>query len=192
MYFSNANIIARKVGKIVGDIIISIIVDKGVKFVVKGLKGLIKSDKLATILNKIDNVDDTGKISDDIDVEIRSNACITGGISNSLDEVFQNGKRIFDNFNIEDAYVKPKHLSNVGGKARKFLGDSKIEAEKILKDSLKNGKIISITDNGLTKAGNASYEIIIDAGKVIGTRGETSVKIILSEDGGMLSAYPVN
>ena len=88
MYFSNANIIARKVGKIVGDIIISIIVDKGVKFVVKGLKGLIKSDKLATILNKIDNVDDTGKISDDtakqisddIDVEIRSNACITGGI----------------------------------------------------------------------------------------------------------------
>ena len=54
--------------------------DKGVKFVVKGLKGLIKSDKLATILNKIDNVDDTAKeILDDIDVEIRSNACITGG-----------------------------------------------------------------------------------------------------------------
>lgn len=64
MYFSNANIIARKVGKIFGDVIISIIVDKGVKFVVKGLKGLIKSDKLATIINKIDNVDDTGKISD--------------------------------------------------------------------------------------------------------------------------------
>ena len=78
MYFSNANIIARKVGKIVGDIIISIIVDKGVKFVVKGLKGLIKSDKLATIINKIDNVDDTGKISDDIDVEIRKGACFTG------------------------------------------------------------------------------------------------------------------
>ena len=64
--------------------------DKGVKFVVKGLKGLIKSDKLATILNKIDNVDDTGKISDDtakeisddIDVEIRSNAYITGGVGN--------------------------------------------------------------------------------------------------------------
>ena len=78
MYFSNANIIARKVGKIVGDVIISIIVDKGVKFVVKGLKGLIKSDKLATIINKIDNVDDTGKISDDIDVEIRKGACFTG------------------------------------------------------------------------------------------------------------------
>ena len=91
MYFSNANIIARKVGKIVGDIIISIIVDKDVKSVVKGLKGLIKSDKLVTIINKIDNVDDTGKISDDtakeisddIDVEIRSNACITGGTSKS-------------------------------------------------------------------------------------------------------------
>jgi len=54
-----------------------------------------------------------------------------------------------------------------------------------------NGTIKSITDNGLTKAGNASYEIIIDAGKAVGTKGETLIKIILSEDGGMLSAYPI-
>lgn len=33
--------------------------------------------------------------------------------------------------------------------------------------------MISISDNGLTKAGNASYEIVI------------------SSDGGMLSAYPI-
>ena len=65
MCFSNGNIIARKVGKIVGEVIISIIVDKGVKFIVKGLKGLIKSDKLAIIINKFDNVDDTGKIPED-------------------------------------------------------------------------------------------------------------------------------
>jgi len=54
-----------------------------------------------------------------------------------------------------------------------------------------NGTIKSITDNGLTKAGNASYEIIIDAGKAVGTKGKTLIKIILSEDGGMLSAYPI-
>lgn len=56
---------------------------------------------------------------------------------------------------------------------------------------MKNGTVKSITDNGITKAGNVSYEIIIDAGKEIGTRGETLVKIVLSEDGGMLSAYPI-
>ena len=28
-------------------------------------------------------------------------------------------------------------------------------------------------------------------GKVIGTKGETLIKIVLSEDGGMLSAFPV-
>jgi hypothetical protein len=43
----------------------------------------------------------------------------------------------------------------------------------------------------LTKAGNASYEIIIDAGKTIGTKGKNLVKIVISSDGGMLSAYPV-
>ena len=33
----------------------------------------------------------------------------------------------------------------------------KAEAENVLKDALSNGKIVLISDNGLTKAGNASY-----------------------------------
>ena len=64
-------------------------------------------------------------------------------------------------------------------------------AESVLKDALSNGKIVSISDNGLTKAGNASYEIIIDAEKTVGTKGENLVKIVISSDGGMLSAYPI-
>ena len=60
-----------------------------------------------------------------------------------------------------------------------------------MKDALSNGKIISISDNGLTKAGNASYEIVIDAGRIVGTRGEKLMKIVISSDGGMLSAYPI-
>lgn len=39
--------------------------------------------------------------------------------------------------------------------------------------------------NGLTKAGNASYKIIIDAGKTVGTKGENLVKIVISSDGGI-------
>ena len=78
-----------------------------------------------------------------------------------------------------------------GGNGQKFIGASKVEAESILKDALSNGKIVSISDNGLTKAGNASYEIVIDAGKIVGTKGEKLVKFVISSDGGMLSAYPI-
>ena len=110
---------------------------------------------------------------------------------NSVDDIFTAGKKVFDNFDINNAYVKPKHLSTTGGNGQKFIGASKAEAESILKDALSNGKIVSISDNGLTKAGNASYEIIIDAGKTVGTKGENLVKIVISSDGGMLSAYPI-
>ncbi|WP_179289845.1 hypothetical protein [Shouchella clausii] len=56
---------------------------------------------------------------------------------------------------------------------------------------MRKGDINEVLDNGLTRQGNQSYEIIIDAGKQIGTRGEQRIKLILSDDGGMLSAYPI-
>ena len=109
----------------------------------------------------------------------------------SVDDIFTAGKKTFDNFDINNAYVKPKHLSTTGGNGQKFIGASKAETESILKDALSNGKIVSISDNGLIKVGNASYEIVIDAGKIVGTKGENLVKIVISSDGGMLSAYPI-
>ncbi len=112
------------------------------------------------------------------------------GASKTTD-IFNSGKKALDNFDIDSAYVKPKHLSTTGGNGQKFLGDSKAAAESILKDAMQNGAVKSITDNGLTKAGNVSYEIIIDAGKTVGTRGETMLKVVISEDGGMLSSYPI-
>lgn len=56
---------------------------------------------------------------------------------------------------------------------------------------MSNGTVQSIADNGLTKMGQQSYQIVIDAGKEVGTKGETLIKIVISEDGGMLSAYPI-
>ncbi len=60
-----------------------------------------------------------------------------------------------------------------------------------MREAIKNGTVQSIMDNGLTKFEQQSYQIIIDAGKIIGTRGETLIKIIITEDGGMLTAYPI-
>ncbi len=115
--------------------------------------------------------------------------CPSGG--NSASKIFEQGKKAFDNFNVENAYVKPKHLSTTAGNGAKFVGNTKAEAEAILKDAIKKGDITSITDNGLTAKGNQSYEIIIAAGKTIGTKGENLIKIVISDDGGMLSAYPI-
>ena len=114
--------------------------------------------------------------------------------ADGLDEmkVFRLGKKIFDEFNIENAYVKPKHLSTTVGNARQFLGATKKEAEIILKDAMKNGEIVSITQSGVSNLGNYKYSIIINAKKIIGTRGEKFVKVVLSSDGGMLTAYPQN
>jgi hypothetical protein len=98
---------------------------------------------------------------------------------------------VLDNFDIDSAYVKPKHLATSGGNGAKFLGETKEAAEAVLQDAMKNGTVKSVADNGLTKMGQQSYQIIIDAGKEVGTKGETLIKIVISEDGGMLSAYPV-
>jgi hypothetical protein len=118
-------------------------------------------------------------------------ADVAGKAVDAVDHIFKQGKKAVDKFNIDDAYVKPKHLSTTKGNGAKFLGDSKGAAEQILKDSMKNGTVQSITDNGLTIMGKQSYSVIIDAGKTIGTKGENLIKVVLSEDGGMLSAYPI-
>lgn len=38
----------------------------------------------------------------------------------SVDDIFTAGKKTFDNFDINNAYVKPKHLSTTGGKWTKI------------------------------------------------------------------------
>ncbi|WP_171717202.1 RHS repeat domain-containing protein [Paenibacillus phytohabitans] len=112
-------------------------------------------------------------------------------VSSGTGSVFKSGIKTLKNFVLDDAFVKTKHLSTTGGNGAKFLGNTKAEAEAILKDVMKNGQVKNVIDNGLTKQGNQSYEIVIAAGKTIGTRGETLLKIILSEDGAMLTAYPI-
>ncbi|QTD39539.1 hypothetical protein [Sporosarcina sp. Te-1] len=151
-------------------------------------KPLVKTDIAAP--GKSGDIDVKVETKKNVDVETKGTVDVGKGAS-VADDIFKQGKKVVDKFNIDDAYVKPKHLSTTKGNGAKFLGDSKGAAEQILKDSMKNGTVQSITDNGLTKMGKQSYSVIIDAGKPIGTKGENLIKVVLSEDGGMLSAYPI-
>ena len=122
--------------------------------------------------------------------EVMSDAIIYSESNNGGNSIFDRGQNVFENFNIEDAYVKPKHLSTTSGRGSQFLGKTKAKAETILREAIARGDIISIMDGGISDRGSQKYIIIINAGAVIGTRGETRIKIVLSEDGGMISAYP--
>ncbi|MCD9020568.1 hypothetical protein [Cohnella silvisoli] len=51
-------------------------------------------------------------------------------------------------------------------------------------------KIVEVIEDGLTPRGNQKFSFILNAGEKVGTKGETLIKIVLSNDGGMLSAYP--
>lgn len=99
-----------------------------------------------------------------------------------MSKIVRSGTKAYKKFDTSNAYVKPKHLSTSGGKGAKFLGDSKVAAEEILREAMKKADIVDVIDNGLSTRGNQTYEIIINAGKEIGTKGETLIKLIISDD----------
>ncbi|MCQ9210146.1 hypothetical protein [Granulicatella seriolae] len=88
--------------------------------------------------------------------------------------------------------IKNKHLnSSTAKRARKFNVSSAEEANKIVQDALKNGKIIETIPNGVGSQGQNSFSSIIDIGKVIGTKGETHIKIVYDELKNVWTTYPV-
>ncbi|EXM40855.1 hypothetical protein RASY3_04060 [Ruminococcus albus SY3] len=61
----------------------------------------------------------------------------------------------------------------------------------IVQDAIKNGKIISIEDNGIVGSeGQYSYRATIDTGKVIGTKGETHIKLIYDDFDQVWNVFP--
>ncbi len=94
--------------------------------------------------------------------------------------------------NIEAFEIKNKHLSESTAKcARKFNVATPEDANKIVQDALKNGEVIETIPNGIGDKGQQSFSIIIDTGKVIGTKGETHLKIVYDELNNVWTTYPV-
>ncbi|MGX7150327.1 hypothetical protein [Enterococcus ureasiticus] len=94
--------------------------------------------------------------------------------------------------NIKDFEIKNKHLNGSTAKrARKFNVSTAEEANKIVEDALKNGKIVETIPNGVGSQGQNSFSRIIDTGKIVGTKGETYIKIVYDELSNVWTTYPV-
>ena len=96
--------------------------------------------------------------------------CIDGGFTSVM--IDASSKPFEENIEITRKVVEYAHAHGVV-----------VEAEL--------GTLAGIEDEVKVEEGNASYIILIDVGKEIGTKGETNLKIVLSSDGAMLSAYPL-
>lgn len=83
--------------------------------------------------------------------------------------------------------VSNKHLSNAGGRYRKFNTTSKSKVNKWIKEALQS-KNISFSINNNKKL---SFVITANLGKKIGTKGEKKIKIVIGWDGKIWTAYPI-
>ncbi|MET3940591.1 RHS repeat-associated protein [Paenibacillus sp. PvP094] len=117
---------------------------------------------------------------------------LSGSIYASLSDSVSNlGKKALKS-SITNIWVKNKHLSGGTGSWARFNVATEAEAKNLITSAIKKGKIKSVTNNNgsIGSAGQKSYEIIIDAGRTIGTRNEKMIKIVVDELGNLWSVYP--
>lgn len=93
---------------------------------------------------------------------------------------------------VDEFTVKNKHLNSSGGKWSKFNVGTEAEAKAILKETVNRSNILSAGNNSgvLGSLGQKSFDIVLDAGKVIGTRGESSILMIIDEFGNIWTVFP--
>jgi len=98
---------------------------------------------------------------------------------------------------IKNFVIKSKHLdiANNTSSWSKFnvstVEEANIIVNTILNSAKNNSSLIkNVTDNGLGSNGQQSFGAWIDAGKVIGTRGETAIRIVYDELGNIWTVFP--
>ena len=82
--------------------------------------------------------------------------------------------------------INNKHLSSAGGNYKKFNLDSPNDILKMVQKGLK-GQNVSFLPNKVSK----SWQVIVDMGAQIGTKGERAVKVIIGYGGKIWTMFPV-
>nr|WP_307850175.1 RHS repeat-associated core domain-containing protein [Saccharopolyspora sp. HNM0986] len=86
-----------------------------------------------------------------------------------------------------EIFIKNKHLSDFGGRYRKFDTTDPQVAQQWVADGLKTPDAIFKPNQGDPD----SFQVFADLGRSIGTKGESTVKILVNSDGEVFNAFPV-
>lgn len=111
----------------------------------------------------------------------------TGGPANGASRLAESSNSAFRAAdNIDDWSVSAKHLPGAGGRWNKW-------AEGVDINGSVAGGLRSEGASFLPNAGTATDRFIVrtNMGSILGTRGETFVKVVVSNDARIITAYPV-
>ena len=79
-----------------------------------------------------------------------------------------------------------KHLNSAGGRHSKFISDSVDDIVSMAQKGLRSQNIL-IKTNKAAK----SWQIIVDVGQVVGTKGQTAIRVIVGYGGKIWTMFPV-
>jgi hypothetical protein len=85
---------------------------------------------------------------------------------------------------VENFFVKSKHLMYASGTWAKFATTSQSIIQGWISEALKNGSKFVLNSED-------SYYVIYNMGRVIGTNGEKSIKVVFTFAGRIITAFPV-
>jgi hypothetical protein len=74
-----------------------------------------------------------------------------------------------------------------GGPSRKAKFLSSVDARMAIADALRSVDAVFMANSQLPE----TFRVVTDLDRVVGTKGETVVRVIVSEDGRIINAFPV-
>ena len=83
-------------------------------------------------------------------------------------------------------FIKNKHLASAGGNHAKFASENIGEIQGWVAQGLRSDGV-QFLPNGV----DGTFRAIVPAGRVVGTRGQTNIRVIVTADGRVINAFPV-
>ncbi|GAA1593695.1 hypothetical protein GCM10009789_54680 [Kribbella sancticallisti] len=84
-------------------------------------------------------------------------------------------------------FIKDKHLAGFGGRYGKFDSTDIGEVQGWVAEGLRSDGAI-FKPNGL----EGTFKVEVDMGRAIGTKGQTGIRAIVTDDGRVINAFPFN
>ncbi|MGW5366553.1 golvesin C-terminal-like domain-containing protein [Actinopolymorpha pittospori] len=84
-------------------------------------------------------------------------------------------------------FIKNKHLASAGGRQAKFASNDISEVQGWVAEGQRS-EGATFLPNDLP----GTFRVVADMGRTVGTKGQTSIRAIVTDDGRVINAFPVN